>query len=286
MLIDLQLHSTYSDGYLTPTEIADFVARQGVKVAALTDHNTVGGLDEFHRACRSRGIKAISGLELFVKLHHWRFNVLWYNFDINDPALHNMLRNSQMRRRRQMRLALEKLKGRGFKLDINKILDKYNHYVPINHVIDEIVKNPLNLRKIKRETGIKRPQEGDIIREYFRNPNIGKLRDSYIDWERVAGLKKKVGGHLVLCHPAKSAGFGREFMDTIAGTGLDGLEKLSPHHSYNAMMFIQHLAKEYRLAETGGSDFHRLEGGGYHLQYSWQYFMVDSKLLKGIKKII
>ena len=285
MLIDLQLHSTYSDGYLNPSQVAEFAAKQGVKVAALTDHNTVGGLDEFRNACRPLGIKPIAGLELYVKLHHWRFNVLWYNFDENSPYLHNILRNSQMRRRRQMRLVLEKLKDQGFRLDINKILDKYNHYVPINHVIDDIIKTSFNLKKIKRETGIKQPREGDIIREYFRNPNIGKLRASYIDWDRIVALKKReVGGQLVLCHPTKATGFGREFMATI--TGLDGLEKLSPHHSYNSVMFIQHLAREYKLIETGGSDFHRFEGGGHPLQYSWQYYKVDSTMLKGVKKII
>ncbi|MBU4375047.1 PHP domain-containing protein, partial [Patescibacteria group bacterium] len=64
MLIDLQLHSTYSDGYLTPTELAGFLAKQGVKIAALTDHNTVGGLDEFRQACRACKIKPITGVEL------------------------------------------------------------------------------------------------------------------------------------------------------------------------------------------------------------------------------
>ena len=58
MLIDLQLHSTCSDGYLTPSEVAKTCRERGVKVASLTDHNTVSGQEEFARACKELKIKA------------------------------------------------------------------------------------------------------------------------------------------------------------------------------------------------------------------------------------
>ena len=120
MLIDLQLHSNYSDGYLTPTEVAEFAAARGVKVASLTDHNTVGGRDEFFDACRGLRIKPITGLEIYVKLHSYHFNLLWYNFNEDNPELHSMLRKSHIRRRNKMRVLLKKLAARGFKLDIKK----------------------------------------------------------------------------------------------------------------------------------------------------------------------
>jgi len=286
MLIDLQLHSTYSDGYLTPSEVAKFVAGQGVKVAALTDHNTVGGVDEFRNACHEYKIKPITGLELYVKLHNWRFNLLWYNFDETDPELHNMLRNSQVRRRRMVRLALKRLIDKGFKMDLNKILDKYNHYVPINHVIDDFLSVGYNARRVRRELGLKHPDEGDIIREYFHSKDIGVLHNSFIDMDSIVELRKKIGGQLILCHPAKAFSLGRDFLLIIKKLGVVGLEKLSPHHPYNGVMFIQRLAREYGLVETGGSDFHCFEGGQAPLQYSWQYYRVDSKLLRGVKKII
>ena len=167
MLIDLQLHSIYSDGYLTPTKLVELVSGQGVKVAALTDHNTVGGLDEFRTACAKYKIKPITGLEVYVKLNNHRFNLLWYNFNDADPELHDTLRESQVRRRRQIRTILVKLVRRGFKLDINKTLDKYNHYVPVNHIIDELTAVPKNLRKIKWELKLDNPREGNIIHKYL-----------------------------------------------------------------------------------------------------------------------
>lgn len=287
MLIDLQLHSTYSDGYLTPTQLARFIANQGVKVAALTDHNTVSGLDEFRRACRRLGIKPITGLELYIKFHQYRFNLLWYNFDDTDPDLHNLLRESQMRRRRQVRMALTKLKEkRNFIFDVNKLLDRYNHYVPINHIIDDITAVPVNWRKIKKELGLAHPREGDIIAEYFRNKEIYILKNAYIDIDRVLRLKEKIGGQLILCHPAKYLGVNIDLVKELKRLGVVGVEKMSPHHSYGAIMYIQHWAREFDLIETGGSDFHRFEGGGHLVQDAWQYFRVDTAHLRKIKRII
>ncbi|MEA3398636.1 MAG: hypothetical protein U9R06_02740, partial [Patescibacteria group bacterium] len=68
--------------------------------------------------------------------------------------------------------------------------------------------------------------------------------------------------------------------------GLDGIEIMSPHHSYDAMVYLQQLAQEKKLVVTGGSDFHRFEGGAHRLQHAWQYYRVDSEMLKGVDKII
>jgi 3',5'-nucleoside bisphosphate phosphatase len=286
MLIDLQVHSNYSDGYLTPTEMVKFLARQGVKVASLTDHNTVGGLEEFKKACQKEKIKSIVGLELYAKLGSAHFNVLWYNFDPENPLLHNMLRKSHIRRRQQMRRILDKLVRRGFKIDVENILDRYNRYVPINQIIDRIMEKKENVRKVKKELGISSPREEDVINKYFRNPKVGVLRESYIDLEKILELKKQIGGQVILCHPAKYGYIRRELWLKLKKMGVDGTEVLSPHHSINGILYMQQLARELDFIVTGGSDFHKPEGGGQPLQYSWQYYKIDSHLLRNVRKII
>jgi 3',5'-nucleoside bisphosphate phosphatase len=286
MLIDLQLHSNYSDGYLTPTEAAKFIAAQGVKVAALTDHNTVSGLGEFRRACRKYKIKPITGLELYTKLGGVRLNLLWFNFDEKDARLHNILRVSQIRRKIKVRKILKKLEKRGFKIDINKILDKYTHYVPLNHIIDDIWEIPANRTKIKKELKMKNPQEGEIIGQYFRNENIGILRESYTDIKKILSLRKKIGGQLIFNHPGKHDQLRRKLLEKLKKLGVDGIEVISPHHSVGAIMYAQAMAREFDFITTGGSDFHRHEGENFPLRNSWQYFKIDSKYLKGINKII
>ncbi len=287
MRIDLQMHSTYSDGYLSPTELAKFSAKHCVKVASLTDHNTVRGTYEFRKACEKLKIKAITGIELYVKMDSHKFNILWYNFDETDPRLHDMLRDSQRRRRQQMRNILIRMKEQGFKINVNGIIDKYNHYVPINRVIDDILATAFNVKLIKKQLKIKILREEDVISEYFHNKKITPiLRNSLINIERVLKVREKIGGQIILCHPAKHSYIDKNHWARFKKLGFDGVEVISPHHSYGAIMYIQHLAREHNFIETGGSDFHKFEGNGFPIQKSWDYFHIDSKYLKGIETII
>lgn len=287
MLIDLQFHSTYSDGYLTPTEVVKFAASNGIKVASLTDHNTVGGLDEFGRACRKYKIKFIKGVELYVKVGTRRINIVWYNFDDKHPELHQILRETQERRRKKIRSILKTLKEKGFIISINKLLDKYNHYVPINRIVDEIYSQKNNKQKINRELGTKTPYEEEIIKTYFRNKEVGILNDSCVSLKRILKIRKKIGGQLIYNHPAKHLYVTREFLKELKKQGIDGIDVLSPHHSIGAVMFLQSMAMELGFIITGSSDFHRHEKRGkFLIKNSWDYFKIDSKYLKGVEKII
>ncbi len=110
MLIDLQLHSTYSDGYLTPTQLVEFIARNGIKVASLTDHNTFYGQEEFRKICIQNDIKPIVGVELYVTFHKKRLNILWYNMDCSDAEFCRILNETQVRRRASVRGTFRNIK--------------------------------------------------------------------------------------------------------------------------------------------------------------------------------
>lgn len=285
MLIDLQLHSINSDGYLTPTELAKHCKHRGVKVASLTDHNTVSGQEEFRRACKEKGIKAIAGMELYVKLGSRHVNMLWYNFDIDHPQLHKMLRASQLRRRICVRHALERLRSKKYALDINGLIDKQNHYIPINRIIDHFY--TLNKKRIQDELGKKNIIETEIIREYFRNNKQTRLHESYIDISRILKLKHQVGGQLILAHPCKFRWVSEDTVQKLLKYGLDGLEVLTPHHNWEAISYLQAMADRHKLIMSGGSDFHRFEERQwYEIKSSWNYFHIDSTLLAGVEKII
>lgn len=279
------MHSTYSDGYLTPTELAEKIVGYGIKIAALTDHNTVGGLDEFRRACAARKIKSVAGLELYVKLDQVRFNLLWYNFDDKDPDLHKMLRLSQLRRKASVRKILKKLVVCGFRMDAEATLDRYNHYIPINHLVDDMVADRANRVRIVKELG-DHFREEDVIRAYFYNKEIGQLRESYLNIHQVLALRKKIGGQLVLNHPGKYNQLSRAFLEKLKKIGIDGVEVLSPHHSIGAVMYAQFIADKLKFIMTGGTDFHRFEENSVFLQNPWEYFQIDSKYLKRVEEII
>lgn len=287
MKIDLQYHSTYSDGQLTPTGVANFSESKGVKIASLTDHNTVAGIDQFKKACRKRDIKVINGLELYVRLNHKKFNLLWYNFDDAHPELHSILRETQIRRRGNVRRTLEKvIEKKDLEIDIEKILDCHNHYIPINGIIYEMWNSRKNQKIFKKDLGIDNPREEDIMKEYLKNPDYGVLHESYIDIKRVIRLRKKIGGQLIINHPGKSSHLTRDQFAHLKEMGIDGLEVLSPHHTLGAVMYYQYLANELDFITTGGSDFHIFEGGHAKIKDSWDYFQIHSRYLRKIHKII
>ena len=281
MLIDLQLHSTYSDGYLTPTKLTDLLLRNNVRIASLTDHNTVGGLDEFKLACKKNKIKPIVGMEIYAELNHTKFNLLWYNFDDKNSSLHKLLRLSQTRRRNQMRRVLLKLKRLGLIIDENKILDKFNHYIPDNHVIDEVWRAVNEQKEASSRRGGKKPPEDRIIKHLFKN-----LKECYIDFNHLLALKKKIGGQIVLNHPGKNKRINENFIAQLKRLGLNGIEVISPHHSIGVVMHLQRLANHHKLIMTGGSDYHLDEGGTAAIKNVYAYFRIDSKNLAGLNKII
>ncbi len=286
MKIDLQLHSIHSDGYLTPAQLAGFSAEHGVKIAALTDHNTISGQAEFKQACAKRGIKTIPGLELYVKVGSRKINILWYNYDIDSLELRALLLESQKRRRNNMWSKLLQLQKAGFHIDVEAVLVKYPDYVPINKVVDDLLAAPYNQKKIKRDLGLKNPREEDIMTEYFFNKKSNPLKDAYINLERVLRLRKKIGGQIIFCHPGHHNKLRGKIVPKLKKMGIDGLELLSPHHGHEVIMYIQYLAEEFDFITTGGSDFHKFELPDKKIKYSWQWFEIDSKHLRKIDKVI
>ncbi|MCF7794958.1 PHP domain-containing protein [Patescibacteria group bacterium] len=284
MKIDLQVHSTYSDGFFSPTKLANFLAKNEVKLAALTDHNTVKGQDEFKRAAKKVNIKTITGLELYVYLEHRRVNILWYNFDDKDPELHDLLRETQIRRKGIVRKALNKLKEQGYKVQTEKILDKFTNYVAVNKVASEFYSH--NKTKVHKELNNINPLEEDILHEYFYSSDHARLRETYINIERVFKLRKKIGGQIIFCHPGKHNKYRGNLPEKLNKLGIDGIEVLSPHHTIGAIVYCQYLAQKYSWIETGGSDFHLPTGQHFSLQHSWQWFHIESNYLREIYKII
>jgi len=284
MKIDLQVHSSYSDGFFSPQKLLSFLAKNNIKLAALTDHNTVRGQDEFKRAAKKAKIKTITGIELYVYLEHRHFNILWYNFDDKDPELHDLLRETQIRRKGIVRKALNKLKEQGYKVQTEKILDKSTHYVAVNKVANEFYFQ--NKIRVHKELKNKNPLEEDILKEYFYSSDHVRLRETYINIERVFKLRKKIGGQIIFCHPGKHNKFRGNLPEKLNKLGIDGIEVLSPHHTIGAIVYCQYLAQKYDWIETGGSDFHLPTGQHFTLQHAWQWFIIESDYLRKIYNII
>jgi len=287
MRIDLQIHSTYSDGYLSPTAVAKFLAQQGVKVASLTDHHTVGGWSEFAKACHQLGIKAIPGLEIYARLNNRQINLLWYNFPIGNPLLDKLLVSSQNNWSMRLRQHLERLiKFHLLVRGSEKVLSKLTNYIPTNGLLDALLAIPGNRRIMAKQLGSHNFRESEAIGLLFNNKQIGRLRPSCIDIQRIIKLRQELGGQLVFGHPARSRLLQAGLVMKLKDLGIDGLEVLSPHHSLGSIFYAQALAEQNDLIITAGSDFHRFEDGHHSLRSVYDYWQADSQKLRRIKEII
>ncbi|MFP4249688.1 MAG: DUF294 nucleotidyltransferase-like domain-containing protein [Armatimonadota bacterium] len=90
--VDFHCHTSFSDGSLTPRELADGLVASGVQFAALTDHDTLRGLDAFHRAARRRGIGYVTGVEITTQHEGREAHLLAYGFDPDHEGLREALR--------------------------------------------------------------------------------------------------------------------------------------------------------------------------------------------------
>ncbi len=286
MLIDLQLHSTYSDGYYSPQKLVKMLASHQVKVASLTDHNSLFGQAEFFRACRQYRIKAIPGLELYVKHKQHRFSLLWYNFLLDSPDLHNILAGTWKKRIKNISRGIDRLAKQGFKFDLEKFCQKHPGYLPINHLIGELWLNSHNRRLIKQDLQNNNPLEEEIIRHYFYPKHGSRLPESYVSFKRIVDLRKKIGGQLILAHPTVNRKLKNNILVDLKEAGLDGIEVLSPHHNYSNILQLANLAQKFDFIASGGSDFHLPRFFHFGPRFSWQWFKIDSRYLRRINQII
>lgn len=296
MLIDLQLHSIFSDGYLTPGELVKFAKERQTKVIALTDHNTTAGLREFREIAKKYKIKTITGLELYVRYKSKKMNLLWYNFDENNPKLQKLLEDTRRRRLFSVRKMLIKLKKVGYRIDVEEILSSFDNYIPVNRLGDKVIENKFNYnlivkkvkKKIPKKTRLILPlREEEVLRELFFNKQIGILSESYINAERLIKIKKEIGGQIVFCHPGRYNKYAKNMTERLKLAGIiDGIEVLSPHHSIGSIMYSQFLSEKLDLIATGGSDFHRFEESGFLINDAWDWFKIDTKYLRRVDEII
>ena len=111
--IDLHLHSHHSDGILSPRDLVDVLASHSIEFCALTDHDTVAGLDEFSHAATQAGITTIPGIELSTDWRGKTLHVLAFGFDPSAPVMAEAINNRLSIRRQRAELIASRLDRAG-----------------------------------------------------------------------------------------------------------------------------------------------------------------------------
>jgi len=241
--VDLHVHSTTSDGVLTPSEVVSAALERGLAVLALTDHDTLGGVAEAQRAAEGTGLEVIPGVEINSEGEWGDLHFLGYYVDPENPFLGERLEAMREARLERARKMVERLARMGMPLEWERV------------------------RALAGGESVGRPHVARALLEAGYVASIQEAFDRYIGSGGPAYVPRlrltpaqvieavhRAGGVAVLAHPAHSGA--TDLIPRFVALGLQGLEVYYPHHSPQEVRALESLCGRYGLLATGGSDFH------------------------------
>jgi len=252
--IDLHVHSTASDGTLSPVEILRLAETLELGAISITDHDTLKGSRDLLEAAGSSVVRVLTGIEISTTPPALyavvgSFHILGYGIRLDDPALNQTLETLQHARENRNPLIISRLNEMG--LDI---------------ALEEVIQS-------SGESQIGRPHIAQLMIKKGFVRTIDEAFDAYLGFNKPAYVDKfkldcqnaiemivTAGGIPVLAHPFL-LGFAdcsrlESLVATLKEMGLQGIEVYYPEHSAENVEFYSRLALSHDLAVTGGTDFH------------------------------
>lgn len=226
----------------------------GIQTVAITDHDTVGGVEEALRAGAEFGVRVIPGIEMSVEEHD--SHVLGYGIDIENETLLRELAKFREGRIAGAKKIVENLQREGFVVDWEDVArEATGGVVARPHIARAVLARLENKEKLGSVSTVH-----DFIEKFISNENPNYVRRTHISAKDAIVLLHRAGGVAVWSHPAisfKNNYDGLEnFLRELIGWGLDGLEVFNPSHTEDDSEFLEGLAKKYNILRTAGSDFH------------------------------
>jgi predicted metal-dependent phosphoesterase TrpH len=251
---DLQSHSTRSDGALEPAGVVAAAARAGVELLALSDHDTVEGVEEALSAAGRHGIRVAPAAEISALWgEHEDLHVLGYAIDHRSPALDDALAAFRADRAARAHRMADALRELGLALDVP---DRGDRPVGRPHLAQAAFEHPANRERV-REEGL---EHASALLEAYLIPGAPAFRRRTTPTvsEAIAVIHA-AGGVAVWAHPFWDLDAGEEVSAAIARFaehGLDGVEAFYPTHGAEQARLVAERCAALGLLTTGSSDFH------------------------------
>jgi predicted metal-dependent phosphoesterase TrpH len=269
---DLQSHSVHSDGELPPAEVVRAAAAAGVELLALTDHDSVGGVDEALAEGARAGVRVVPATELSsVDEAYEELHVLGYLVDHRDPAFAATLVDLRGDRERRVLAMADRLRAAGFELEDSELRRRSAAGDPLGrpHLAQALLSHPANAERVAAE-GIGTLKE--LFPRYLvpGTPTyVARTRPTVAE---AIALIHSAGGVAVWAHPfwdVAEPDTVRAMLTRFAGAGLDGVEAFYPTHTAAQVQLLCDVAADLHLLTTGSSDFH---GSAHKTFAGWRAF--------------
>jgi predicted metal-dependent phosphoesterase TrpH len=251
---DLHCHSIYSDGTLSPSEVVDLAYENEVELFALSDHDSLVGLQEARERCQQYDITMLDAVEISITWEYQKshsIHIVGLNIDPNNAQLQSVLKTNQAYRKERSEQMLSKLQSLGIEID-----NELANMIPENGLITRT-----HIARAMVQAGV--VNKMDKAFKKF----LGKGKKAYVggDWvslqEGVDAINQ-AGGIAIIAHPMRYR-LGATKLDVLVqdfvSFGGKGLEVVTATQDVNQQARCVQLANQYGLVASIGSDFHSLD---------------------------
>jgi hypothetical protein len=240
---DLHIHTTCSDGQLSPEEVIKLAVQKNLKTISITDHDTFEGYQLAKHFAEENEIELIPGVEVTTVFNDKESHILAYNFETDTDYFANFL-SSQKRSR------IERIKGIVKTLQAQKIEIDYDE---VWAGADGGNLGRPHIAKVLIEKGYV-SNFNEAFKMYLSNEKLGNIDNNYPTSEEAIKMIKNVGGAAILAHPGRL--YSMEEVKDFIDLGIDGIECIHPSHNHRKQVYYASLCEEHSLLRTGGSDYH------------------------------
>jgi len=250
MKIDLHSHTHYSDGHLSPKELIDRAHNMQVNVLAITDHDTVDGIQVAmdYQAEQKRSMQILSGVEISTSWHNFDIHILGLNVDhTNAQFLARLDEQSQERDRRAQQMS-DKLA----KVGIANVFEDAKTLAGVGQITRAHFARVLVQRQVVRDFD-------SVFKKYLGKGKKAHVKPQWISIEEAITWIHDAGGKAVLAHPGHydmTTKWLKRLVAEFANAGGDGMEVVHAHLTPERKKLLADMATEHSLQASSGSDFH------------------------------
>ncbi len=274
--IDLHVHSIRSDGTMTPKELVDYAVSKGLKAMALTDHDTVDGIDEIMEYAKDKPVEIIPGIEYSTQYNERDVHIVGLFIDHKAPVfLAYLARLRQSRIDRNHKLCAN-LRSAGIDITYEVLLASF----------PDAVITRAHYAKFLLDKGYVKSRD-EAFERYLGDHTPYFVHREKVTPEEVIDVTRRAGGIPVLAHPTLY-GLGSEQLDLLIGrlkaAGLMGIETYYSTYSPSEEKKIKALADKYGLLPSGGSDFHGENKPGLDLATGYGRLYIHEEVLAQMRR--
>lgn len=257
-LIDLHLHTSASDGEHTLKELAILASKKGLKTIAITDHDTVLGLEKYEECAKEENIEIIPGIEISCddkELNVYEIHIVGLFIDVDNLDLKRIINYQNNRRFYQKQKIIEKLNDLGYEISFEELKQEATEVLGRPHIAKILIR--------------KYPEKFSNVEQVFKDL-LGIGRPAYIPQERCTikdaiSTIKKAKGIPILAHPGVYLNNAEKILEKFVSLGGEGVEVYYPYdkvyifneeQTKKTIDKFKNLAREKNLLISGGSDFH------------------------------